>query len=131
VSPRWVGAQGRAPVLAAIAPPPAPAPLCLASQPCAPLPRARACPPHKTALDEDGHEARNNAAADAADPGAPAPATGTPGNGMPLAPLHGQLGAESGVPAPEAMASAAGASAGVGPDMIVALARSDASTAAK
>jgi hypothetical protein len=88
-------------------------------------------PPRRPALDEDGHEARNNAAESAADAGAPPPSAGTPGNGKPLGPMPGQLGAETGVPAPEAVAAAAGAASGVGPDLIIAVARGDASTAAK
>jgi hypothetical protein len=90
-----------------------------------------------TAFDEDGHDTRNNdtgrapsasaslASVDqAANNGGGAAASS--GNKQ-LAPMPGQLGAETGAPASEAMAAAAGAS----PDMVVAVARGDASSAAK
>jgi len=59
-----------------------------------------------------------------------AASAGAGGAAKQLAPLPGQLGADT-VPAPEAIAAAAGAATGIGPDVVAAVARADASTAAK
>ncbi|GBF91269.1 ABC transporter B family member, chloroplastic [Raphidocelis subcapitata] len=83
-------------------------------------------PPLMSSFDEDGYEARNAADAAAA-PQGPDPAGAAAAAASSLEPLPGQLRADT-VPAPEGLAAAAGVAS---PEVVVALARSDASTAAK
>ncbi|KIZ04358.1 hypothetical protein MNEG_3599 [Monoraphidium neglectum] len=100
-------------------------------------------PPLMSSFEEDGYDgggrdgARSAAAAAAASMDGQAPLNGNGqasanGNSKPLPPLPNMPGERpDATPAPEAMAAAAGAAMGLGPDMVVAVARADASTAAK
>lgn len=93
-------------------------------------------PPLMSSFDEEGYEAsgRDGSRSNASTPTGERPEASN-GNGAPakpLPPLPNMPGERPDtVPAPEAIAAAAGAAVGLGPDVVVAVARGDASTAAK